>query len=367
MTGTKDIQKRAEEIFAIKQKVIYERTDRVFAYLMIFQWLAGIIFALVISPRTWIGTTSYVHLHVYMAIFLGFTIAIFPIALAFTRPGLSITKYVVAIAQMFFSILLIHLTGGRIETHFHVFGSLAFLAFYRDWKVLVLASAIVAVDHFVRGIWFPQSVFGIFVASKWRWLEHVAWVVFENIFLFKLIKENIQEMKEASFTQAELERQKKDLVEANTRLEEFAYISAHDMKSPLISINNMIDILENKDAIKEGFEKQFNLVKSSVSQARNTLNSLNKVISFRKTLNLEKETISFQDILNDVKLSLTEEIENSQAKIEIDFSQCSQIDYPKIHLTSIMQNLISNSIKYRRKDVKPIIKIQTKRKIRNLY
>ena len=35
------------------------------------------------------------------------------------------------------SALLIDLTGGRIETHFHVFGSLAFLAFYRDAGVLI--------------------------------------------------------------------------------------------------------------------------------------------------------------------------------------------------------------------------------------
>ena len=41
------------------------------------------------------------------------------------------------VAQMLMGALLIHLTGGRIETHFHVFGSLAFLAFYRDWRVLI--------------------------------------------------------------------------------------------------------------------------------------------------------------------------------------------------------------------------------------
>ena len=45
---------------------------------------------------------------------------------------------------MLMGALLIHLTGGRIETHFHVFGSLAFLAFYRDWRVLVPATVVVA-------------------------------------------------------------------------------------------------------------------------------------------------------------------------------------------------------------------------------
>ena len=46
--------------------------------------------------------------------------------------------------QSLMSALLIHLSGGRIETHFHIFGSLAFLACYRDWRVLVAASAVVA-------------------------------------------------------------------------------------------------------------------------------------------------------------------------------------------------------------------------------
>ena len=84
---------------------------------------------------------------------------------------------------MLMGALLIHLTGGRIETHFHVFGSLAFLAFYRDWRVLVPATVVVALDHMLRGIFWPQSVYGVLVASQWRWLEHAAWVIFEDVFL----------------------------------------------------------------------------------------------------------------------------------------------------------------------------------------
>ena len=52
---------------------------------------------------------------------------------------------------MLMGALLIHLSGGRIETHFHVFGSLAFLALYRDWRVLVTASAVVAAGPFPAG------------------------------------------------------------------------------------------------------------------------------------------------------------------------------------------------------------------------
>ena len=64
------------------------------------------------------------------------------------------------------SALLIHLTGGRIETHFHVFGSLAFLAFYRDWRVLIPATVVVAADHLLRGLYFPQSVYGVLARQR---------------------------------------------------------------------------------------------------------------------------------------------------------------------------------------------------------
>ena len=141
---------------------------------------AGIVFALWVSPLTWEGADSSTHLHVWAAVLLGGIISLFPALLGWLRPGLPSTRYTIAVAQMLMGALLIHLTGGRIETHFHVFGSLAFLAFYRDWRVLIPATIVVALDHMLRGMFWPQSVYGVLVASQWRWLEHAAWVVFED-------------------------------------------------------------------------------------------------------------------------------------------------------------------------------------------
>ena len=97
---------------------------------------------------------------------------------------------------MLMSALLIHLSGGRIETHFHVFGSLAFFALYRDWRILVSATLVVAADHAIRGIYFPQSAFGVLASSPWRWVEHSGWVIFEDIILVKFCLRAIDEMRE---------------------------------------------------------------------------------------------------------------------------------------------------------------------------
>lgn len=174
---------RAKEIHTEQMFVRSVRVDRMFAVLLAVQYVAGIIGALVVSPYAWQGKDRVLHMHVWVAILAGAGIIILPILLAIFRPGTLMTRHVIAASQMLSSALLIHLTGGRIETHFHVFGSLAFLAFYLDWKVILTATTVVAADHFLRGIYWPESVYGVANAEWWRFLEHAGWVVFEDVFL----------------------------------------------------------------------------------------------------------------------------------------------------------------------------------------
>lgn len=196
---------RADELFETHRQEIFRNTDRLFARLMLFQWLAGILIAIAISPRTWTGETSQIHIHVWAAIFLGGAISIFPIWMTRAWPGAALTRHTIAVAQMLMSALLIGLTGGRIETHFHVFGSLVILSFYRDWRVLIPATIVVALDHFLRGIYMPYSVYGVLTASPWRSLEHAGWVVFENAFLVISCLRSVREMRSIANRTAELE------------------------------------------------------------------------------------------------------------------------------------------------------------------
>lgn len=198
--------RRANEILAQRRHTIYAHVDRMFAVLLILQYFAGIAAAVFISPLTWSGTRTSVHFHVWAAIVLGGLIVSLPIAAAVNSPGKTRTRYLIAIGQMLMSALLIHLSGGRIETHFHVFGSLAFLALYRDWRVLLVASAVTAVDHLIRGIYWPHSVFAITSVDYFRWLEHAGWVVFEVFFLSLACRYNLREMQQDALQKAQLER-----------------------------------------------------------------------------------------------------------------------------------------------------------------
>ena len=209
---------RVQQLFQEQYRQVLCWTDRLFAWLLWGQWLAALGTAIWISPLAWAGTSSQIHLHVHAAAFLGLGIILLPILLAVKRPGCASTRLTIAAGQALMSALLIHLTGGRIETHFHVFGSLALLAFYRDWRVLLTASAIVAADHFIRGLLWPQSVYGTSLVSPWRFAEHAGWVLMEDIFLFLSCRQGLHEMWSVAERQMGLERTNQMVLHSNEQL-----------------------------------------------------------------------------------------------------------------------------------------------------
>ena len=197
---------QADALFNHRVLRLNQSTDHIFVNLLAFQWLAAVATAFIVSPQAWAGLSSQVHPHIWAATVLGGAIVSLPIGLAWLRAGRASTRHVIAIAQMSIGVILIHLTGGRIETHFHVFGSLAFLASYRDWRVLVTGSIVVVVDHLFRGFFWPQSVYGVALIQPWLWLEHGGWVAFEDVFLIWSCRRGVGEMRQIAVREAELQR-----------------------------------------------------------------------------------------------------------------------------------------------------------------
>src|SRR5687768_15488383 len=116
----KSADSRVAAIFDQTVTSLRERADGMFAWLLIAEWAAAVAVAVFISPLACAVRTSTVHVHVWAALILGGIITAFPAYLALRKPGQRMTRHLVAAAQMTMGALLIHLSGGRIETHFHV-------------------------------------------------------------------------------------------------------------------------------------------------------------------------------------------------------------------------------------------------------
>ncbi len=209
------------------QQRLYKQMDKTLGALLVVQYVAAIVVALVVSPRTWSGDMSETHVHVIAALGLGAVLTVFPVYLAKFRSGEFVTRCTIGVAQLGYSALFIHLSGGRIETHFHIFASLAFLAFYRDYRVILAATAVVVVDHLVRSFLWPESLFGVMSSGFGRVLEHAGWVVLEDIVLLRGAIEGQREMRRSAEVQASArlaeeraEEKAKDALLARQRAEE---------------------------------------------------------------------------------------------------------------------------------------------------
>ena len=259
LTGV-EVNVRTDEIYREHRQEIFRRIDRLFAGLLAFEWLAAMVAALLISPWTWDGPRWSVHLHVWAAVWLAGLVVLPPIALALLRPGREGTRQLIAVAQMLIGAILIHISGGRIETHFHIFGSLAFLAFYRDWRVLLVASGVVAADHILRGMFWPESIYGVLFTQPWRWFEHIAWVAFEDVFLIRSCLRGRGEMRSIARKRAQLELIRARLTaefEARTeqlRVSEARYATIFERAlDPIVTMDHRGRIIDFNPAAEAAF------------------------------------------------------------------------------------------------------------------
>ncbi len=382
---------RRKEIFNHYYNQVAIRTDRMFGVLFIFQWLLAIAFALWITPRTWIGEDSRIHLHVYASVFLGGVTAIFPIYLAKTQPGHPMNRFVIAIAQMIYSILFVHLTGGRIETHFHIFGSLAFLAFYRDFRPVLLATIITALDHLVRGFYFPESVYGVASATPWRALEHAGWVIFEDVVLFFMIRDMIALLEEIADRQLKVEaalssveevvmertaelKKSQDLVTEQQQalavsskmsaLGEMAGGVAHEINTPLAIIGMRLELL-HENLLDGSYTVE--TIKESLAVIQKTTDRIGKIVKGLKFFATdgrreEMRRCSIKDLVDETTSFCKEKFSNHGVDLQINthspvelFGECRSVE-----ISQVILNLLNNAFDAIQGSDKMWVKIDTR-------
>jgi methyl-accepting chemotaxis protein len=292
MTTHIDIDDPATASFQADYEAFCSRIDRAMAYMLaIVVAIAGLL-AWLYSPYAWQGTTVSSHVHWLATLAIGGSSLGTVVYLVRNMPGKRLTRHVIATSYMLMSALFIHLGGGRIEVHLSVFVTLAFLATYRDWRVMVTGMLVAAIDHAARGLLLPQSVFGTEQADLLRIVEHASYVIVEVAVLIVVCRMSIREMQRSARLVLEAKNAQEIAAMAQDELEQQVRAAQEQAAARVRSI------LQEFQAIGQNIE-------ANTEQTRQlqTIGISNQQHAQSGSEVLERTVARFEDLANSVRAS----------------------------------------------------------------
>ena len=174
----------------------------------------------------------------------------------------------------------------------------------------------------------------------------------------------LQDITEAKEAEESLKKLTNELIQHNKNLEQFAYIVSHNLRAPVANIIGISNALQQIELSIDEKNLMTNGLYTSVNKLDEIIRDLNNILQVKREINEKKETIRFSEILNDIKSSIDNLLEKEAVEIKCDFTEVDEILTLKSYMYSIFYNLISNSIKYRQPNVRPILEIRS-RKLKN--
>nr|MBP6551176.1 PAS domain S-box protein [Flavobacterium sp.] len=187
------------------------------------------------------------------------------------------------------------------------------------------------------------------------WVRDIINYVFENgkPVISRGIMIDITIMKEA---EKNLSNSLQLVTEQNKRLLNFSYIVSHNLRSHTSNIESIISLIESAESEEERNE-MMQLLKSVSNSLDETMKHLNEVVNINTNINLVTKPLNLIKYIDKAKEVLSEQILSNKVTLTTNIPEDATINYNSAYLESILYNLISNAIRYRHPQRKPIISI----------
>jgi PAS domain S-box-containing protein len=171
----------------------------------------------------------------------------------------------------------------------------------------------------------------------------------------------IQDINDRKIMELESGKITNDLIERNKALEQFAHIVSHNLRSPVANILGLSHLINLTAQNEEDRRKCFEGLSLSARRLDEIIMDLNKILNVKRGILEDKETVNLNALIESIKESIGMMIDEEGVIIDSDFSEAESLFTVKNYMHSIFYNLISNSIKYKRPGIRPIISATSER------
>jgi signal transduction histidine kinase len=169
-----------------------------------------------------------------------------------------------------------------------------------------------------------------------------------------------------------LEKTNEELISLNLALEdqakqlqEFAYISSHNLRSPAGNIRALLDFYQT-DPNKENLDLVLDKLDVVSTSLLETINDLAEVVKIKNEKSHDITRLSLSKLISKTRDSLSQDINGKKAVIEVDLNGIEWIQASKTYMESIILNLTSNALKYSKPGTAPNIHIEAKQDAESL-
>jgi signal transduction histidine kinase len=171
------------------------------------------------------------------------------------------------------------------------------------------------------------------------------WLLLNKLYLLqanKIVEENV--------------KQSNQLLQSRNRdLEQFAYVASHDLQEPLRTVASYVELLDRQysDRLDENGHQYMNFILHSTHRLKKLIKDLLDYSRIGRNYQLQK--VNFNKLMEEVTTNLSELISSTNTTLTI--SALPEIEGYATDLKLLLQNLVCNAVKFRKKEDAPAIKI----------